>query len=339
MTERSESRTIGIGIGVELSPDGAARRLAALLGGSGGEMVDPTGGDLVFGRELSIRPLGGPAEPPIDVWAVDGGQGLVADARYLQVYATRAARVRWWGGRSVVEDEGEVRVHLLGLGQDHRSLEAMAAPVAKDAAVDVNLLRDWGEWQAVATCVEEAERGGLVLVDGDLQPDRRIPRTWLAELFERAAARGLLVAGITKHSSLSWGGSPLLGRLEQEADLALGRRARWWSAVARTRDDLAAPVEVLVARLDPDARFSFRVDLPAGADPVAALAQLSSLSADAAFPGYPYPLSVADRLAACPRWLTADIWSRISDGLESRGIGPEALERAFADRHRLMERA
>src|SRR5690348_18108984 len=39
---------------------------------------------------------------------------------------------------------------------------------------------------------------------------------------------------------------------------------------------------------------------PSSADPEAALGALSAVSDDAAFPGYPYPLSVADKLAACP---------------------------------------
>ena len=58
--------------------------------------------------------------------------------------------------------------------------------------------------------------------------------------------------------------------------------------------------QVLVARLDPDARFAFRIDLPTAADAAAALGAISALSDDAAFAGYPYPLTVADRLAACP---------------------------------------
>ncbi len=86
----------------------AGARLAELLTGGGGDgLRDPRGGaGLVFEPELALRPLvRGPA--PADVWAVDGGQALVADARCLQVYVTRAARVRWQpDAGSVLEDEG-----------------------------------------------------------------------------------------------------------------------------------------------------------------------------------------------------------------------------------------
>jgi hypothetical protein len=318
--------------------DDAAARLAALLTTGGSGLRDPSGCGLVFENSLSILELARTAPPP-DLWAVDGGQALVADAKCLQVYVTRAARVRWRSGRTELEDEGILRTHLLGLGEERRALVALDAPVSPDAPVDINLLRDWGEWAAVAASVEECAPGGMVLVDGDLQPDWRIPSWWLSTLLERAAARGVLVAGVTKHTSLSWGGAPLLGVLERQAAGRMSPRACWWVPVARTRPDVGPGISVVVARLDADARFAFRVDVPADADPVGVLGMLSALSDDAAFPGYPYPLSVADRLAACPGWVRDEIWDRLEELLDGSGVPEDVRDRAFCDRHRLMERA
>ncbi|MGH9077607.1 MAG: DNA double-strand break repair nuclease NurA [Acidimicrobiales bacterium] len=339
-----------------------ARRLARLLSGGGDALADAGRSDLVFEPRVDLRPLER-TEPPPDTWAVDGGQALVADARCLKVYLTRAATVRWQAGACVLEDAGDVEVHLLGAGQDAvtaaglraevaRALAAGAggattpAPALAGAGADVNLLRDWAEWRAVAAAVEAAQPGALVLVDGDLRPDWRIPPAWMASLLDRAEARAVTVAGVTKHSSLSRGGAPLVGELERQAAAALGPRATWWAQVARTRPDPdaagtagGAGLAVVVARLDPDARFAFRVDLPAGAGPARALGALAAVSDDAAFPGYPYPLSVADRLAACPGWLRADVRADLVAGLDRAGVSPEVQERAFADRHRLMERS
>ncbi|HVM01850.1 MAG TPA: DNA double-strand break repair nuclease NurA [Acidimicrobiales bacterium] len=324
----------------------AAQRIATLLGGAGGAVRDPTdgGADLEFTAHVVPRPLHR-LGPPADAWAVDGGQALVADARCIQVVATRAARVRFAGGRCTVEDEGELRHHLLG-GADERAraLADLAVPgLAADTPVDVNLLRDRWEWEAVARCVEEADPGALVLVDGDLQPDWRIPSPFLAGLLARAAERAVTLAGVTKHSSLARGGAPLVGQLELEAAASLGPRAMWWAPVARTRaserPDAGEGIQVVAARLDPDARFAFRVDLPAGDDPAVALGRLSALCDDAAFPGYPYPLTVADRLAACPGWLRAESWLQLEELLRQQGVAAAVTERAFADRHRLMERA
>ena len=319
----------------------AAARLVALLSGQGSALSDPTTGDLEFETAVTPRPLERlPA--PDDVWAVDGGQALVADARCLSVVVTRAARVRYRDGACTEEDEGELRACLLGGSEERRA--ALAGldldGVRADTSVDVNLLRDRWEWQAVEQSVAESDSGAMVLVDGDLQPDWRIPSRHLSDLLADADHRGVTLAAVTKHSSLSRGGAPLLGALELEAEVTLGPRTLWWAPVARARVDLAGGgIRVVAARLDPDARYAFRVDLPATVEPEAALGRLSALCDDAAFPGYPYPLTVADRLAACPPWLRADVRLQLDDLFDQAGLPLDVRERAFADRHLLMERS
>ncbi|HZN16171.1 MAG TPA: DNA double-strand break repair nuclease NurA [Acidimicrobiales bacterium] len=297
-----------------------AQRLAKVLTGGGDSLADPTGSDLLFETVIGLRPLVRSA-PPADVWAVDGGQALVADARCLQVVVTRAARVRYRDGECVFEDDGELAAELL-----------------TDGSV-INLLRDQGEWRAVEDALAEAEPGALILIDGDLQPDWRIPSTFLAGLMERAANAQVTLAAVTKHSSLSRGGAPLLGHLEREAEALFGERSMWWAPVARTRPDLPVDIQVVAARLDPDAPFSFRIDLPGDVDPEPMLAAISALCDDAAFPGYPYPLTVADRLAACPGWLRAEAAGDLDDALAALGVSEDIRRRAFTDRHRLMERS
>jgi hypothetical protein len=316
----------------------AAARLAALLTDAGGGLSDPERHDLVFEPSIELRPLARSGWP-CDVWAVDGGQAVVADARSVQVAVTRASRVRWQGGGCVLEEEGELHPHLLGCGEERLALAAVDLPVGPDAAIDLNLLRDWAEWEAVGRSVDEADPGGLVLVDGDLLPDWRLPRSVVSRLLDVAERRDVGLAAVTKHSSLAHGGAPLLGRLERQGERQFGPRAMWWARVAATRPGRGPDLQILAARLDPDARFAFRVDLPASVEPEVALGSLSSLCDDAAFPGYPYPLSVADRLAACPLWLRDDVRAQLEDGFDRAGVPLDVRERAFADRHRLMERA
>ncbi len=315
-----------------------ADRLATLLIGGSSRLYDPTGSDLEFETDLIFAPL--PRHrPPSDIWAVDGGQGLVADARTLQLWVTRAARVRWQADNCTLQEEGDILPHLLGCGEERRTLASVGGPMRPDAAVDVNLLRDWGEWDLAARCVEEADPGGLVLIDGDLVPDWRIPAAWLSALLQRAADRGVTLAGVTKHSSLARGGAPLVGELERDADLRYGPRGMWWVPVARTRPEIGPGLRIVVARLDPDARFAFRIDLPADADSEEVLSALAGVCDDAAFPGYPYPLTVADGLAACPRWLREDIWDQVQGCFDRMGVPDDVRDRAFTDRHRLMERS
>ncbi len=319
----------------------AAERLAVLLTGGGTALSDPTNTDLVFDADIEPRPLARAAAPD-EVWAVDGGQALVADARCLQLVVTRAARVRFRDGECE-EYEGELQARLVGCGEERAVAAALGLDIRPDAAVDLNLLRDREEWVAVEQCVAEAERGAIVLVDGDLVPDWRIPSRWLKGLLERAAEAGVTLVGVTKRSSLARGGAPLLGQLELEAEAAFGPRSMWWTPVARTRPDVdpmgaGAGIQVVAARLDPDARFAFRVDLPGDVDAERVLSALAGLSDDAAFPGYPYPLTVADRLAACPGWLRDEAWLEVEGHFDRVGVPYDVRERAFADRHGLMER-
>jgi hypothetical protein len=315
------------------SLESAVGRLASLLTGAGTGLADPAGSRLEFEAEIELRPLAG-ALPPAEVWAVDGGQAVVADARCLQLVVARAARVRYRLGACELEDEGELRAWLLGGDEDAGIAAGLGLGIRPDAAVDLNLLRDVEEWLAVSRCVEEASPGALVLVDGDLEPDWRVAPWWFAELLGRAAAAGVTVAAVTKRSALSKGGAPLLGALEIEAASQFGPRGLWWAPVARSR----AGARVVAARLDPDARFAFRVDLSPGADPEVVLGGLAALSDDAGFPGYPYPLTVADRLAACPPWLRLDTWFEVDELLDRAGVPADVRDRAFADRHDLMER-
>jgi hypothetical protein len=318
--------------------DDAAARLASVLMGSGGALRDPTGSPLEFDADVVIRPL--PRHPvPAEAWAVDGGQAVVADARCAQLVVVRSSLVRFVAGACVLEEEGEMRAHLLGVGDDGAARASLGAAVGPGSPVDANLLRDHAEWNAVERAVDAAEPGALVLIDGDLQPDWRILSTFLADLFERARRRRVVLAGVTKHSSLSRGGAPLLGQLEREADGLLGPRSLWWAPVARTRPDVGTGLRVVAARLDPDARFAFRVDLPADVEPEPVLGSLSALCDDAAFPGYPYPLTVADRLAACPPWVRHDLWLRVDERFDAARVPLDVRERAFTDRHHLMERS
>ncbi|MBA2609634.1 MAG: DNA double-strand break repair nuclease NurA [Actinobacteria bacterium] len=321
--------------------DDVADRLAAILAGPSGVVADGDDGDLIIDGDLTPRLLTPAATPASEVWAIDGGQALVRDARCLQVYVVRAGRCCFVDRVATVEDEGELRAHLVGTGQ--RGIELARVDgglhLPANTAVDINLLRERVEWDGIERTLGEASPGALVLVDGDLRPDPRLPLAWVTELLADATDRGITVVGVTKHTSLSRGGAPLIGQLEREADVSLGARSRWWAPIGHSDARSQVPFTVVAARLDPDAAYSFRLDIAIGVDPEVAIAQVACVSDDAAFPGYPYPLTVADRLAACPPWLREEAWMTLEEQLRMAGIPGDVLHRAFDDRHRSMERA
>ena len=341
------SHPSGIIRGMTLSPAplaDVADRLAAVLRGDADHALvseaDGTG-DLVVDGDLVPRPLAvAPSRP--------GQCGQSTAVR--RSCATRGASRSTWCVRvaadtrtacRTLEEEGELRAHLIGVGQRAAELGRLdgGLGLGLDCALDVNLLRERAEWDALERTLLEAAPGDLVLVDGDLRPDPRIPPTWFATLLETATDRGVLVVGVTKHTSLARGNAPLLGQLERAADATLGRRTRWWATVGHSSGRRGALFNVVAAKLDPDAPFSFRVDIAAGAELEPALSALATVCDDAGFPGYPYPLTVADRLAACPPWVREEAWFTIEDQLARSGVPVDVRERAFTDRHRLMERA
>ena len=185
----------------------------------------------------------------------------------------------------------------------------MGAPAAPEAPVDLNVLRDWSEWRLVAPFVEEADPGAVVLVDGDLQPDWRIPARWLTELLARAAERRVDPGRRDQAQLARPGRGASGGPAGTGGGGALGPRACWWAPVAVRRPEVGPGLLVVVARLDPDARFAFRIDLPADADAPLLLGQLC------AFPTT--PVSRATR-TPCP---SPTAWPRAPAGRAKR-YGP-----------------
>ena len=148
------------------------------------------------------------------------------------------------------------------------------------------------------------------------------------------------LAGVTKHSSLARGGAPLLGHLEREGERRFGPAGHVVGHGGHAPGPTVAPTcRSWPPGSTPTPASPSGSTCRAGADPEAALGALSALSDDAAFPGYPYPLSVADRLAACPGWVRDDVRSQLEEGFDRAGVPLDVRERAFTDRHRLMERA
>ena len=242
----------------------------------------------------------------------------MADARCLQVLRDPGGPVRWQDGAATLEDEGELRAHLLGCGEERAARwPPLGAPVAGRQRRRRQPAPGLG--RVARPCPRPSttpSRGALVLVDGDLQPDWRIPPTWLAELLDRADAPGRDPGRASPSTRRCPGAAPRCSASSSgRPSAALGPRAMWWAPVAPTRPDVGPGLQVVVARLDPDARFSFRVDLPAGADPAAALGRHRRPVRRRRLPRLPLPLTVADRLAACPGWVRDDVWDRIAGRL------------------------
>ena len=116
---------------------------------------------------------------------------------------------------------------------------------------------------------------------------------------EEALGRGVSLAGVVKASTLYWGRhAPLVTLLKRRGDRERPNAA--WAARIST-DPVFGRLyigDIFVAHLAPAAPYAFRVDVARGPeDSNGVLGRLASLSRDAAFVGYPYPLARAHQLA------------------------------------------
>ncbi len=315
-----------------------ARDLARLLagGGDGAVTLGEKESDLAPVEDSRPRLLK-PASPSRQVWAVDGGQGIVADARAFSVVLIRTARVLMAEER-IFEEAASAELRLLW--------NAPSVPVGlrRLAATDAGLLREAAEWEEVRRCVELADSGAMVMVDGDLRAAEGLGLDLVSSIARLAFDKEVDLVGVTKHSSLVRRGLPMAVSLEIEAARlpVLGERSRWWAPVLISSSTDGLRRFVAYAKLDPLARFAFRVDClvaEGGWEKVEeVLGSLAAVSDDAAFPGYPYPLAVADRVAACPSWLLAELRGLLEGELMKEQVPVEVWERCVADRHRFMER-
>ena len=317
--------------------DSVSIRLAQIFNGQ-----EPTtalsdeGSGLEFEPDLKIQPLDLSEQDPPQAWAIDGGQLQILDARSIQVVATRASRVCFSQKKRVFEEQGPLHLSLLGGTQSIQEAKEWKIALALGEVLDTKLLREYLEWKALAKTIDDSVEKAIVFKDGQLRPDDRIEIDQVVSLLEKAQEKDILLVGFSKQSSLSKGSMPLLAWLSNEASQMFDT-TRWWCPVA-TYSIGGQKIRVVAAKLDSLSRFSFRIDFPAYLDPCSVLNTIRAVSNDVGFPGYPYPLSVADQLATCPSWLSQEIKQLIDDSLDKQGIPLQLREAAFFDRHELMER-
>lgn len=295
---------------------------------------------------FALEPLS-PVDPGT-VWAVDGGSSVVADGRSFQVAAYRAGRVRFRGGRTDLVESPPLSMRATSPESMARvALEALtdllgtAPEQLPEPTRPVDALREWSEWRAVKTTVEEAEAGDLVLVDGSLHGGPMVPPAVVAGVHRTAVDRGVSLAGVVKASTLYWGrNAPLVTLLKRRGDRELGP-VPW---VARISTDPVFgrlyPGEIFVAHLASTAPHAFRVDVARGpAEAAEVLARLAGLADDPAFVGYPYPLARAHQAARVTGYQVVDVRRAFRDALSRQGMGEDDIEVLFQDFHEVLNRS
>ena len=284
---------------------------------------------------------------PGTVWAVDGGSCRLADARSFQVAATRAARVRFSGGRTDLVETPPLSVRAVSQAEVEslareglRELLGGEPERLPDLPRPVDALREWAEWAEVRRTVREAGGGDLVLVDGSLHGGPLVPPEVVRAVHAEAVERGVSLAGVVKASTLFWGrNAPLVTLLKRRADRELGPVC--WATRIST-DPVFGRLyvgDIFVAHLAPTAPHAFRVDVASGAAPAGEiLARLAGCADDPAFVGYPYPLARAHQAARVTGYAVADLRADLRAALAREGMSEDDIELLFQDFHEVLNR-
>ncbi len=256
---------------------------------------------------------------------VDGGNACVFDSprarvEFVRVYATvydgkeRTRTAKNEGLVVIKNEDGTVTIDAhapltlsLAIPENHDQLRFGREGVS--LATAANLARFLLE---CAFLKEHGKDCDLVVRDGPLVGNNEYEEQALAPLLDHD-----LVAGLCKTNTLANSTGP-------------GPERPWLKDVKKDGD-----IGISLVRLHGKSDHVFRLDTRKDADAIAGY--LSSLSLDAAFPGYPYPLIEADRFARVSNKELAMLKTRF---MAEAGTDWKELERMAtgSDAHSILDR-
>ena len=274
---------------------------------------------------------------PRKVAFIDGGNQEIAGAPNFSVQVNRMCFSVWMGNERATEKMIPKRLEFFSatyssFRNDEIYYDTIVIPTDKEQAVflpndkdlsfhscdrtvtvgsqraDIervaSITRRFSEWEFARHIVEnELGPGDFIVMDGTLQTAYTNETKYLTNLYAAAEKKGVIVAGISKTSTLFTDtGLSLLGAVNQLADECnISREWHYPIAEARSKDH---NVMILVIKLNVMADRVFRCEVQRDQFKRLSelhlneiLTQLVKNSGDATFPGYPYGLVDADRFA------------------------------------------
>lgn len=285
------------------------------------------------------------------VAAIDGSNTLVAESGLFSVIALRAAGVVFRGGRRESSVVSPVRVLRIGPKRDVESFPLLyqecfdtlpeASLDSEDRAKAAGVLRDIIEYWTVLGVMERLDGGDLILLDGALRVNHESLNPVLMEILKKAGRQGLLVASVTKRTSMTWGGGiplvPSVAALARECGVDPPWTVRIPDAILdASRYEQWQHGELYVARLHPASPAAFKVELPQYADADAVqdtFAACAAYADDGRVTGYPFPLFAAHRQALIKEDASDLVLQDLIRGMGAINLGVAEYREIFGDIH------
>jgi hypothetical protein len=307
-----------------------------------------------FGREsgLDIQDFRRcSADAQSRVAAVDGSNSMILEAGLLTIAAVRAVVSCYAGGKREFLSTTPLRLVRLGMEDEIVNFISIyegcfgrtpeSGLPGDDRSDAVAVIRDTLEHSAALHALDRMEAGDLLLLDGGLRVSHASHRPVLNDLLVKAGANDVMVAGISKHSSVTWGdGLPLVLSVDRYARRC-GIRPPYYVRIPEELMDRHRYGQwqrgvVYVAKLHPRAPRAFKIEVPdyAGDKAVGDTFQACAAYADdARVPGYPFPLLDAHRKVRITEDIREHIFNDLIAEMNRTGMNREDFMQLFGDYH------
>ena len=293
------------------------------------------------------------------VCAVDGSNAIVLDAGSYAVAAVRA---------SVSAYAGEARLHhrttplefvTVNPGTGNEDFDRVfhdcfhCSPKVHldhdDPVRNAAVIRDTLEYWAATEMAAELETGDLIVLDGTLQVRHGSHDEVIENLLNLCNLRGVLIAAVTKRTSLTWGGGHPIVPAAEGLARKVGAGEPWYLCVSAV-DGLIDRLETrpwkqrggqYVTRLHRRAQRAFKVEIPNYYSPEMVdqvFSALASFADDGRIAGYPYPLLDAHLTAKIGKDTVYQVRQDILWNMDRLGMNLADYTSIFGDYHDEFDR-
>ena len=245
-----------------------------------------------------------------DVFFIDGGNALTSDREVQARQLIRTATIHFKGKKRTIIKQKEGVCNTTLVIQDNRQhyMNVLSGAWHMESTIDAydaklsagerqipieqmgQVLRRFAELTEAQLLAEE-HSNSIIVLDGTLESVNPDEEEKLHQLYATAAKQNNIVIGFNKTNTIqSEDGSSFADYLERTALQQKG----YVYPVAKAHTPLYQ-AEMCFVKLHPKSRKVFRLDIKG--DVRKAVSSVASTACDFTFPGYPYGLLLADRLA------------------------------------------
>jgi len=293
------------------------------------------------------------------VCAVDGSNTVILDAGSFAVAAVRASVSAYSCGTRLCRRTTPLHIVTVNPGTGNEDFDEIfhdcfhCSPKVHldhdDPVRNTAVIRDTLEFWAATEMAAELDAGDLIVLDGTLQVRHASHDEVVEKLLNLCNLRGVLIAAVTKRTSLTWGGGhPIVPAAEGLArDLGIGEP--WYLCVSaaeglidrRETQTWKQRGEQYVARLHPRAERAFKVEIPKYYSPEMVeqvFSALASFADDGRVTGYPYPLLDAHLTTKIGKDAVDQVRQDIIRGMDLLGMSLADYTGIFGDYHDEFDR-